>query len=53
MLYHSLQENHIRLALYCVSWWRHDMDTILALLDLCEKIALVTCEFPSQKTIIM
>ena len=32
------------------AWWRHDMETIFALLALCEGNPSVTDGFPSQRT---
>ena len=33
------------------SWWRHQMETFSALVDLCARNSPVTGEFPSQKTV--
>ena len=34
-----------------LTWWRHQMETFSALLDLCAGNSLVTSEFPSQKPV--
>ena len=33
------------------AWWRHQMETLSALLALCAGNSLVTCEFPSQRPV--
>ena len=33
---------------YCISWWRHQMETFSALLDLCARNSTVTGEFQAQ-----
>ena len=40
---HTPHSNH--------TWWRHQLETFSALLELCEGNLLVTCGFPSQSTV--
>ena len=37
---------------HCYPWWRHQMETLFALLALCVGNSLVTGEFPSQRPVI-
>ena len=35
----------------CTSWWRHQMETFSALLDICARNSPVPCDFPAQRPV--
>ena len=48
---HTVQNSGTVLSPLIRSWWRHQMETFSASLDLCEGNSPVTCEFPSQRPV--
>ena len=42
---------NVRDGVYCVTWWRHQMETFSMLLAICAGNSPVTNEFPSQRLV--